>query len=177
MNRITRIHQQGTAERNHEAVALLKRAGDCVIVRRGCLRSLVLSCPDGCGTILTVNLDPRSGKAWRLYRSAGTLTLFPSVWRADGCRSHFILWKDRILWCRATWEEASRTDVTLPVSTSLERRISAILPYDKFVSVTVLSEKLEEIPWEVLWACRRLTLAGHVEQRETDEVWMFRKKG
>jgi hypothetical protein len=94
-----RIRDRGKVESRHDADALLERPGDVVMVDRGRPRSLVLSCPDGCGSVLTINLEPRSGKAWRLYRQGDSISLFPSVWRDNGCRAHFVLWHDRLLWC------------------------------------------------------------------------------
>lgn len=174
MNWIARIRQLGTVRRNHEAVALLQQPGDCVVVERVCVRSLVFLCPDGCDTGLTVNLDPRSGAAWRLYRRHGTLTLFPSVWRTDGCRSHFILWKDHIFWCSDGEEHAS--EIASPhITTSLELRILSILSRDSFISYVALAEHLQEIPWDVLWACNHLVCTGKVLQRPGEPAWFFKK--
>jgi hypothetical protein len=78
---------------------VLNEPGDAVLVRRGVLRSMVMSCPDGCGEVLTVNLDGRAGKAWRHYARGDDVSLFPSVWRDSGCESHYILWRSRIYWC------------------------------------------------------------------------------
>ncbi len=57
-----------------------------------------MACPDGCGDTLVINLDDRAGKAWLLDERRGKLSLYPSVWREDGCRSHFILWSDYLIW-------------------------------------------------------------------------------
>jgi hypothetical protein len=70
-----------------------------VTVTRGAPRSIVILCPDGCGEVLTVNLDRRSGPAWRFFERRGTLTIYPSIWRDSGCRAHFIIWNSEILWC------------------------------------------------------------------------------
>src|SRR5580658_7577622 len=82
----------GTAAYHGEAAERLKTPGDCVIVGRGGVtRQLVMKCPDGCGEIVSVNLDRRSGPAWRLYDRGGTFSLFPSIDKPSGCQSHFIL--------------------------------------------------------------------------------------
>ena len=94
-----RVSFKGRVEFRHEADDLAPAAGDSVIVVRGRPRSLVMACPDGCGEHLTINLDERAGPAWRWYENGRGLTLFPSVWRDSGCKSHFIVWHNTILWC------------------------------------------------------------------------------
>ena len=88
-----------------EANVHLERAGDATIVERGGLRWLVMSCPCGCGAALPVNLDPRAGPAWRLYDSPRGLSVYPSVWRDTDCKSHFIIWRGRILLLGARQED------------------------------------------------------------------------
>ncbi|HXE53548.1 MAG TPA: DUF6527 family protein [Tepidisphaeraceae bacterium] len=58
-------------------------------------KSLKFLCPCGCGKPVSVNLMPEAGKAWRLAADAGGLSLFPSVWLDVGCRSHFILRRNK----------------------------------------------------------------------------------
>jgi hypothetical protein len=59
-------------------------------------KSLKLLCPCGCGEIISVNLMPETGKAWRIALEPGRgLSLWPSVWLSSGCRSHFILRRNR----------------------------------------------------------------------------------
>jgi hypothetical protein len=65
---VTTISLKGVAERQPEAAKLIAKAGDVALVERGVLRSLVICCPDGCGEVITVNLDSRSGPAWRIQR-------------------------------------------------------------------------------------------------------------
>ena len=75
-------------------------AARIVIIKRGRPRTVLFRCPCGCGEIVVINVDPRTGKAWRLRRSMDGVTLLPSVWRTTGCRSHFVLWENRVWWCR-----------------------------------------------------------------------------
>src|SRR5438105_3352414 len=93
------IRLRAEVQHRHEGDALLKSPGDAVLVNRGRPRSLLIACPDGCGETLVVNLDQRSGPAWRFYRHASGVSLSPSVWREGGCESHFIVWRGRIIWC------------------------------------------------------------------------------
>ena len=57
-------------------------------------------CPCGCGGTLRMNLRPEAEPCWRLSASeTGAATLQPSVWRDEGCRSHFFLRAGQIVWC------------------------------------------------------------------------------
>jgi hypothetical protein len=56
-------------------------------------------CPCGCREVLYMSLLDGS-PSWSLstHRN-GTASLSPSVWRTQGCRSHFFLRRGRIDWC------------------------------------------------------------------------------
>src|SRR5260221_10970085 len=75
------------------------------IVQRGIPRAAVFGCPCGCGEIISVNLDPRTGRAWRLFEQPHAASLLPSVWLAAGCRSHFFVWKNDVWWCGDSWND------------------------------------------------------------------------
>ncbi len=140
-----------TVERYPEAAEVVVRAGDCAIVERaGTQRQLVIRCPDGCGEVLSINLDPRSGPAWRLYKRAGRWSLYPSIDRTSGCMSHFILWNGRICWADAydSAEEDAPDRLSPPVLALLNGRVSA--------SYVQLADEIGELPWDVLAACRAL---------------------
>jgi hypothetical protein len=128
--------------------------GDVVLVTRGEPRWLLMRCPCGCGEEIPVNLDKRAGKAWRLFRSAAAgLTLFPSVWRDTGCRSHFIIWRDRIVMCGIGY--GSKDPVSFDVET-LSKRVLAAWPRDGFASYVTVADAINEIPWDVSDACNLL---------------------
>lgn len=152
MTRALRIRDRGEVTRRHEADPLLEHAGDFVLVRRGVLRSFVLRCPDGCGDNLTINLDPRSDKAWRFYRKRRQVSLFPSVWRDSGCGSHFILWNHTILWCGGIWEE---NDVPNENPPDLRNRVLARCN-EEWRHFSVIAEDLDEVPWDVNRECEYL---------------------
>jgi hypothetical protein len=152
-NRRRRAHLRGVVPSHHEAMAIVRDPGDVAIVKRGILRSAVMRCPDGCGKAITLNLDPRTDKAWRLYKSKKGLTLFPSVWRDTGCQSHFVLWNDVISWVdvfEVEEEEESQE------KRRLEERVWSLLKPDAFTDFVQVADALEEIPWAVLDVCRRL---------------------
>ncbi|CAI8733124.1 DUF6527 family protein [Pseudomonas sp. IT-P291] len=57
-------------------------------------------CPCGCGDVLEIALLDDAEPRWRLQVDhRGRPTLFPSVWRNDGCRSHFWIKKGKVHWC------------------------------------------------------------------------------
>ena len=151
-NRQRRAHLKGIVATHSEGVAKLTAPGDVAVVKRGSLRSVVMRCPDGCGEAITLNLDPRTDKAWRLYQSRRGLTLFPSVWRDTGCKSHFILWDDVIYWANA--HEVNEEG--LPDDKELEERVWSVLKPDMLTDFVVLADSLGAIPWAVLEACKRL---------------------
>jgi hypothetical protein len=57
-------------------------------------------CPCGCGETLHMSLLAGDRPRWDLIEHKdGTVSLYPSVWRRGGCRSHFFLTRSRIKWC------------------------------------------------------------------------------
>jgi Family of unknown function (DUF6527) len=154
-SRQRRAHLKGIVPSHTEAVARVKNPGDLAIVRRGTLRSAVMCCPDGCGEAITLNLDPRTDKAWRLYQSPKGVTLFPSVWRDTGCQSHFVLWNDTIYWV-----DIFDVDVdNMRSEEQLKERVLTILRSDALTDYVEIADALGEIPWAVLNVCRRLVRA------------------
>ncbi len=146
----------GTAEYRGEAEAMLRSPGDAALVERGVLRSLVMRCPDGCGQTLVVNLDPRAGKAWRLDRRRGTTTLYPSVWRDGGCESHFIVWKDVILWCDR-FEDGNREP---DYDQGIEPLVLEALPIHQHMDAATIALRLNLLVWDAAKALRRLAARG-----------------
>lgn len=100
-------------------------------------------CPDGCGSVLTVNLDPRAGKAWRLY-ARNKVSLYPSVWRDGGCGAHFVLWQDCILWCGIHDDG----DYSPRYDAELDSKVFAALTKTPKSAIEI-ADALDEIPWEV----------------------------
>jgi len=133
-----------------DAKTLLHRAGDSVLVKRGVFRSFVMKCPCGCNDDLVINLDPRMGKAWRLYIRRKKITIFPSVWRDSGCQSHFVIWNSRIYWYGYEDWSVSISDKVL------EEKIKKFLQNKSYVPFYEIAETLDEIPWKVLESCKRM---------------------
>lgn len=171
--RIREVRYCGKVEYRDEAAPLLASGGDAVIVERGIPRLIVMRCPCDCGDDLLINLDRRSGKAWRHYLNARGLTLFPSYWRDNGCKSHFIVWNSQIYWCFG-WGDAEGYE-TWNVPQSIETAIYDALPDDRFVKYETIAAPLDVTPWEVLQACRQLVKAGKAEANKKGDVWSFRR--
>jgi hypothetical protein len=150
--RANRIEMKGEVTHRHLADEALKAPGEAVLVRRGVLRSMVMACPDGCGEMLTINLDGRAGKAWRYYEKGTDVSLFPSVWRDSGCESHFILWRSRIYWC--DWGE----ELDVPMAEVIVQVRDALGP--QLEAYTSIAERLDLVPWAVLSACVKLHREG-----------------
>lgn len=144
-----RIRDRGNVSNRHEAPLLLERPGDFVLVFRGIMRSVVMSCPDGCGATLTINLDDRTDKAWRFYRKRNQVSIFPSVWRDTGCGSHFIVWNHNIVWCGI---KGGDQDVVVEDAVELRRKVVGSVTAE-WQHYTELAEQLDEVPWDVNWAC------------------------
>lgn len=63
--------------------------------------SVAMLCPCGCGEILHMNALPDAKPRWKIERhSDRTVSLYPSIWRKVGCRSHFYVRRGFIQWCQ-----------------------------------------------------------------------------
>jgi hypothetical protein len=153
--RAYRLTLHPSVMRRSEGSPFLRAAGDAVLVERSSPRLFAMACPCGCREELTVNLDRRSGAAWRIYRRARGLTLFPSVHRTSGCESHFIIWDSFIDWVDGGNLPRVFTDADL----ALDDRTAERLRMDALLSFVEVADLLDEIPWAVLRACRRLVSA------------------
>jgi hypothetical protein len=166
--RASRYTIRGIVERYSEAAALLADAADCAIVKRGdTKRQLLMRCPDGCGETLSVNLDARSGKAWRMYERGGRWSLFPSIDRPTGCKSHFILWHGHVLWGDFGHDEEPQELVPIEPDRILSLLAAGPADYVR------LADQLDEVPWDVLTACRRLVRAGRLVEGERPRHGIF----
>ena len=139
-----------------DAVGLLQKAGEAVLIERGRPRWLLMACPCGCGEEIPINLDSRAGPAWRLYRNqrAG-VSIFPSDWRDTGCRSHFIVWRGHINLLGHGFGEYRSYEKEDDLA-SLSDAVLAKWPPTGFASFVDIADSLGEVPWDVLDACRHL---------------------
>jgi hypothetical protein len=165
--RAAAIQFKAQVAHRHEANPLLVEPGSTVLVHRGVARSIAMKCPDGCGEQLTINLDSRSGPAWRYYLNDQQLSLFPSVWRDTGCKSHFIVWRSKIYWC--DWDE-----LDAPSEETIEATRLALTPV--LTSYVAIADRLNLVPWGVLSACRRLCRMGVAESGVGEQQSHFRRQ-
>ena len=180
--RTFKIRNLGVVETQQAGAEKLSLAGDVVKVRRGDRdRWLMIKCPSGCGDIISLNLDQRSGRAWHLYERRSKLTLYPSVWRDSGCRSHFVVWGNLIDW---VWSIDSQEEISIEaeakrtrrVAVSLDKRILKLLSKEQpgYLSYIEIAERLRRIPWEVLYACHRLEQRRIIESKTDEFMEYFR---
>lgn len=60
----------------------------------------VMDCPCGCGSPIWLDLVHGDGEHWTAQAGRREVaSLNPSVWRTDGCCSHFVLKGGRVRWC------------------------------------------------------------------------------
>lgn len=115
-------------------------------------------------------LDPRSGRAWHLYRDFRGLSLCPSVWRDSGCKAHFILWRDRLIWCGRPGAGSHE-----PVyDEAIEARVLAAIDC-RFRTAEEIAFSLNEVPWEISRTAERLVAKGAAELLRTDDHRMLRR--
>jgi hypothetical protein len=90
-------------ERVDELPSRLKRDRVYVVGEKGHTWYAAVVCPCGCGVALEMNLTPPTRPCWTLLEHGdGTVTLSPSVWRQNGCGSHFLLQRGQVKWVPKT---------------------------------------------------------------------------
>jgi len=169
VSKVRLVRFRGEAGSYAEADALIDMPGDVAFVKRGHLRAMIISCPDGCGEVITTNLDPAAGPAWTLYRRRRGITLVPSIFRESGCRSHFIIWNDGILWC-----DDDEWDYLEPNREIDARILDLLRGFSSFRTIDEIARDVDEVPWLVSSACKRLTQKGLIIQRPGKNSRSFR---
>lgn len=73
------------------------------IAHRGKSRWLLLLCPCGCSDVITLSVQRGHIPRWSISVTAANLpTLHPSIWRDQGCFSHFWVKGGEVFWCEDT---------------------------------------------------------------------------
>ncbi len=63
--------------------------------------SLAFLCPCNCSEVIQLNLLKEASPKWSFNLNwDGSFKISPSVWRKIGCRSHFFIRNDRLIWSR-----------------------------------------------------------------------------
>lgn len=180
MRSAMKLRFRGVVASRGEASSLLEASGDAVLVERGRPRLLVLSCPCGCGEQFPINLDARAGPAWQLYSEPGagrwrrrrSISVFPSVWRESGCRSHYIIWDGRIVLFGRDYEYEGSLELT----DDMLEEVLARLPAQGLVPYTAIAEALDAVPWDVAMACRRLVKIGRAWEGKDKQRGQFGRR-
>ncbi|HCY43381.1 MAG TPA: hypothetical protein DHV48_18935 [Prolixibacteraceae bacterium] len=62
---------------------------------------LAFKCPCGCQNLIQLNLLKDAEPCWRFkIDKKKKINIYPSVWRINGCKSHFFIRKSKIQWAR-----------------------------------------------------------------------------
>lgn len=157
--RADRLKLQARVDSRDEARRLVTQPGDAVLIVRGRPRSVVMGCPCGCGDQLTINLDSRSGPAWRFVERSEEVTLYPSVWRESGCKSHFVVWQNQIYLF-------GQNDLDRRRHPKLEGRVYKQLADGQAHHFADIADALDELPWSVLVACENLASDRKIRELE-----------
>jgi hypothetical protein len=82
---------------------------------------VAMLCPCGCKSTLQMSLLPGAKPKWKLTKHIdGTISLHPSVWKTEGCRSHFFIRHNLIQWC-PTYQSRPQQPQRLPNSPPVRR--------------------------------------------------------
>jgi hypothetical protein len=70
-----------------------------IVGEKSCYWAAAFRCPCGCGETLWLNLLPGHSQYWQFELDrAASISLWPSINRIVGCRSHFFVRRGRIEW-------------------------------------------------------------------------------
>jgi len=71
----------------------------------------ILRCPCECSAVIRLSLVPNDRPRWSVrVHSEWAASIYPSVARVVGCRSHFIIRRGRLIW--AMWTRPSRCGIS-----------------------------------------------------------------
>lgn len=60
---------------------------------------LAFKCPCGCKAGIILNLLPDASPKWSyLINEEGKINIYPSIWRKNGCKSHFFIRESNVDW-------------------------------------------------------------------------------
>jgi hypothetical protein len=63
------------------------------------IHTIAFICPCGCGDVIYLNLLPKANPRWYYKKNwFRKISIFPSIRRTIGCRSHFCIWRNRVRW-------------------------------------------------------------------------------
>ncbi len=171
-----KLQLKSVVESRAEVGSQLTDPGDTILIWRHHPRWLLLKCPCGCNDVIPINLDRRAGKSWRLYGGKDKrISLFPSVWRDTGCLSHFIVRNGQIEMLSER-EQFTYRWLQKPSFNLLANRVKRAWPHDDWVQYVEIADELDEVPWDVLDACRYLVKNGILIEGEGVLRSAFRRR-
>jgi len=59
---------------------------------------MTFKCPCGCNEVISLNILKTARPRWKFIVRWGKISIYPSIWRKVGCKSHFHVRKGRIQW-------------------------------------------------------------------------------
>lgn len=63
-----------------------------------------MRCPCGCNDSIMLSLDKNNFPSWSVKQDKlGRATISPSINKMDGCRSHFLIKKGKLIWAQNTY--------------------------------------------------------------------------
>ncbi len=68
--------------------------------------SIAFVCPCGCGDIVQLNALRDVKPSWSVQRIK-PITLYPSIWRTVGCKSHFFIKYGRVVWVNSIYNSSN----------------------------------------------------------------------
>lgn len=61
---------------------------------------LMFRCPCGCGDVIQLSLLEKSKQSWKIeIENDKQFSIYPSIDRIVGCKSHFFIKKNKVEWC------------------------------------------------------------------------------
>ena len=71
-----------------------------VVGSEGCYWLAAMTCPCECGDLIQLSLASSGHPRWTIdWEVQVAASLYPSVHRTTGCRSHFFLKQGKVIWC------------------------------------------------------------------------------
>lgn len=168
---VIRLNLEAIVNARSDANDRLRVRGDAVLVQRDTPRWLIMKCPCGCNDIIPINLDERSGPAWEFYdEPTNGLSVFPSVWRDTGCKSHFIIWYGRIWLFDGSSEDGPNIpeSVLQPLIVKVQKVLSS-----EPIHFREIARTLGAVPWDVQYVCQQLVNAGYAQEGSDTQRGFF----
>jgi len=94
------------------------------------------------------------------------------VWRESGCRSHYIIWRDRI-YLFSRYEDDFETAEEPDEIASLTEAVRGRLQKNTLIPFADIAEKLDAVPWDVLMICRGLVRKGTAREGKDKQRGSF----